>query len=253
VVDVHVSRIGFTPLKGTRHVDRSHVDLAVDGPVGDRAFCLVDLARGRVLRTVENPSLMRTSARWHAGVLSASLPGTSVQDVPVRTGEEVKVDYWGRSAALEVVDGPWGAAYSEYLGFDVALARSTGPGEIVYGAPVSLVSTSSLAKISDVTGREVDGAQFRATFTVHTDGEPPHVEDSWLGRTLHIGEAEIEVRTGIPRCAVVDLDPVTGLRRADVLRCLGGYRRSLAQIMFGVDAVVTSPGRVDLGAVVKGS
>jgi uncharacterized protein YcbX len=247
---VHVSRLGLTPLKGTRHVDLDHVDLTLDGPVGDRVFCLVDRARGRVLRTVENPSLMRTEAGWHGGVLTARLPGGTVEDVPTGTGEKLEVDYWGRVAALEVVGGPWAAAYSAFLGHDVVLARSSRPGEIVYGGSVSLVTSSSLDRVARDVG-PVDGAQFRATFTVDTAGEEPYVEDGWVGRTLLVGDASVEVRSVLPRCAVVDLDPATGTKSADVLKSLAGYRRALGEIVFGVDAVVTRPGRVEIGATVE--
>jgi uncharacterized protein YcbX len=150
-----------------------------------------------------------------------------------------------------VVGGPWAEAYSRHLRRDVALARSGGPGEIVYGAPVSLVTTSSLRRVAAATGGAVDGARFRATFTVDTDGLAAHVEDSWVGRRLRIGEAEVEVRSVIARCAVVDLDPGTGERRGDVLGALAGYRRAGGDITFGVDAVVAEPGRVEVDAVVE--
>ena len=128
---------------------------------------------------------------------------------PSPTGETLKVDYWGRPAALDVVEGPWADAFSRYLGYDVVLARSTQPGEIVFGASVSLVTTSSLARLAEDVG-PVDDRQFRATMTVDTDGEPPFVEDRWHGRRLRVGEAEVEVRGAIPRCAVIGLDPVSG-------------------------------------------
>lgn len=249
-MSVHVSRIGLTPVKGTRHADQPHVDLTLDGPVGDRVFCLVDRPRSRVLRSVEHPALVRTTARWHDGVLTATLPDRTVEDVPEPTGEKVEVDYWGRLVVLEVVDGPWAAVYSTHLGRDVVLARSAQPGDLVYGAPVSLVTTSSLDRVSTEVNATVDGAQFRATFTVHTEGQPPHVEDSWTGRTLRVGEAEVEVRGAVPRCAVVDRDPATGAGRAAVLKALGGYRRAGAEVVFGVDAVVTRPGRVGVDAPV---
>lgn len=247
---MHVTRIGLAPLKGTRHLDRRSVDLTPAGPVGDRVFCLVDPARRRVLRTVENPSLVRTAVRWRDGELCTELPTGPVTGVPEPTGETRTVDYWGRQAAVEVVGGPWAEAYSRHLDHDVELVRSA-PGEIVYGAPVSLVTTSSLGRLSAATGGVVDEAAFRATFTVDTDDEPAHVEDSWVGRRLRIGEAEVRVRALIARCAVVDLDPTTGERRNDVLAALAGYRRAAGEIVFGVDAVVVGPGRVDVDAVVE--
>ena len=61
------------------------------------------------------------------------------------------------------------------------------------------------------------------------------------GSSLQVGEAALEVRGAIPRCAVVDLDPVTGERDATLLKALG------PEVTFAVDAVVTRPGRVRVG------
>ena len=242
---MHVTRIGLTPVKGGRHAEQASVDLTIEGPVGDRVFCLVDPERGQVLRTVENPSMMRTSATWADGVLTSRLPGRTVAGTPAGTGRTLKVDYWGRVAALEVVDGPWAGAYSEHVGHDVLLARAWQPGEVVYGASVTVVTTSSLAELTRRTGSDVDSARFRATFTVDTGGAPAHVEDSWVGRRLRLGAAaEVEVRGVVPRCAVIDLDPDTGERRSPALKTLGGYRHLHGEVVFGVDAIVTQPGLV---------
>jgi uncharacterized protein len=248
---VHVSRIGFTPLKGGRHLEQAYVDLVLDGPVGDRVFCLVDRARERVLRTVENPALLRTSASWRGGVLTTTLPAGTVTGVPQLTDEVVKVDYWGRVAALEVVGGPWAAAYSRHLGREVVLARSTRPGEVVYGSSVSLVTSSALAELSRRAGTAVDASVFRATFTVDDDGSGA-LDGGDRPARLRIGDAEVEPRSAVPRCAVVDLDPMTGERRSDLLRTLAGYRRDLGGVVFGLDAVVTRPGRVHVGAGLHG-
>lgn len=250
---MHVSRIGLTPLKGTRHVALKRLRLDLDGPVDDRVFALVEPARQRVLRTVEHPDLLRTVVDWDGSELTVRLPGATLSGVPAVSEDVLEVDYWGRTVAVQVVDGPWAAAYSQYLGRDVLLARATGLGRTVYGSSVSLVTTSSVDHVADRLGVRVDDARFRATFTVDTRGEPPHVEDSWRGRRLRIGGAEVEVRDPLPRCAVIDFDPTTGEKRVDVLRCLGGYRHLSGEILFGVDAFVTRPGDVAVGAVLERS
>ncbi|HSN10796.1 MAG TPA: MOSC domain-containing protein [Propionibacteriaceae bacterium] len=252
---MHVSRAGFTPLKGARHLSRPYVDLTWDGPVGDRVFCLVDPARGRVVRTVENPSLMQTRAVWDGTILTVTLPGATVEGVPgatvegvpVPSGERRTLDYWGRRVTLDVLEGPWASAYSAHLGYDVVLARAAS-GDVVYGASVSLVTTASLDELSRRLDAPVQDAQFRATFTVHTDA--PHVEDEWIGRRLALGEAEVEVRSAIPRCRVIDFDPDTGTPRTDAMRALSTYRRQGNDVLFGLDAVVTKPGRVHMGDAV---
>jgi uncharacterized protein YcbX len=245
---MRVERIGFTPLKGARHVAHDSVELTDQGPVGDRIFCLVDPARGRVLRTVENPSLVQSVARWNGGTLRVDLPdGLRVEDAPRPSGEVLKVDYWGRTAAVERVDGPWARAFSEHLGYDVVLARSMSAGEVVYGAPVTLLTTASLHHLSERLGQVVDSARFRSTFLLDTGVDEPHVEDSWVGRRVRLGEATVLVRGRVPRCAVIDVDPEDGVGKAPVMRTIAGYRLGESEVHFGVDAVVVAPGTVHAG------
>lgn len=244
---MHVERIGFTPLKGTRHVPRPESELDHGGPVGDRQLCLVDPARDRVLRTVENPTLVQAVATLNAGRLHVELPGGVVDGEPIPTGELRSVDYWGRDAKLELLDGPWAEAFSAHLGYDVRLARPSRAGEVVYGGSVTLVTTSSMTRLGHALGRPVGSERFRSTYLIGADELPPHAEDRWVGQELRLGTAVVRVRGLVPRCAVVDLDPVTGARDVPVLRALAGYRRSDGEIWFGVDAEVAVPGHVAVG------
>ena len=159
----------------------------------------------------------------------------------------LKLDYWGRAAAVERCEGPWAEAYSDHLGYDVALCRCATEGEVVYGASVTLVSSASMRLLSRRLGREVDSARFRSTFLVDTGDSPGHLEDSWVGHELRVGQATLLVRGTVPRCAVIDLDPVTGRRDTQILAELAGYRQGQEGISFGVDAVVTGPGQVRSG------
>lgn len=241
---MHVARIGFTPVKGGRHLAHPSVPLSLSGPVFDRAFCLVDLSRDRCLRTVENPSLLGLGASWDGTVLSVDLPSGTVSGVPALSGVSRPVDYWGRSETVSVVEGPWAAAYSSFLGRPVVLAAAP-PGAVVYGAPVSLVTSSSLSWLASAAGAPVDGARFRATFEVDTSDLPPFVEEGWVGRRLRLGSAEVLVRSLIPRCAVIDLDPASGVADLPLLKALARARDGATG--FGVDAVVTVPGSVHEG------
>jgi uncharacterized protein YcbX len=121
------------------------------------------------------------------------------------------------------------------------------PGEVVYGAAVTLVTTSSMRLLAMRVGREVGSERFRATFLVATGDSPAHVEDSWVGQELRVGGAAVRVRGVVPRCAVVDLDPVSGQVDAPVLRELARYRLNTGEVGFGVDAVVTAAGTVRAG------
>jgi len=243
---VHVSRIGFTPLKGGRHRQHPEVELALTGPVGDRAYCLVDPVAARCLRTVENPRLLQMVASVDGDALTVTLPDGTVSGVPGLSGEKLTVDYWGRDAVVELLDGPFADACSRHLGRDVVLARAE-PGVVVYGGSVTLVTSSSLAELSRRAGAPASGERFRATFHLDVGDLPAHAEEEWAGRDLRVGAAVVRVRGAVPRCAVVDLDPATGERDVDVMRTLAGYRRGQGEVSFGIDAEVVVPGHVRTG------
>lgn len=229
---MQVVRVGFAPVKGARHATHHRATVAADGVVGDRVFCLVDPATDRCLRTVQHPELLRARAAWDGSTLTVDLPSGSHTGLPAATGEVRTVDYWGRPTPVEVVAGPWAAAYTEHLGRDVLLARAR-PGDVVYGGPVTLVSTDALARLGDA----VDPARFRATLLLSGDDPAP-------GDRVAVGSAVLEVRRRVPRCAVVDHHPLTGVRDARLLRALP---LEAGEPVFGVEADVVTPGTVATG------
>ena len=178
---------------------------------------------------------------------ASTLPAGVVDGIPAPTGEVLVADYWGREAKLELLDGPWSDALSAHLGYDVRLARATRAGEVVYGGSVTLVTTSSMARLGQWLGLAAAPERFRSTFLVDTGDLAPHGEDGWVGREVALGEAVVRVRGTVPRCAVVDLNPRTGVRDVPVLKALAGYRLSGGEVHFGVDAEVVVPGRVAVG------
>ncbi|MFC5930398.1 MOSC domain-containing protein [Cryobacterium melibiosiphilum] len=248
---MQIRNIGVSVLKGGRHTPAQRVDLRSDGPVDDRVFAVVDLAAGRVLKTVDNPSLVGCEAHWQAGELVVEVVGQQLAATPGTDGRRVTLDYWGRAVTMTVVDGPWAPALSRLLGRGVALARIEAPGGVVYGDTVALVSTGSLERLALESGIPVDSRRFRSTFTIDTGDADAHTEDFWNGRKLEVGGATLLVGAGIPRCAVIDLDPDTGDRGSNLLKTLGGYRLEAGEINFGVYARVVRPGVVSVGDHVR--
>lgn len=244
---MHIERIGFTPIKGGRHLAHDHVDLTIDGPAGDRMFSLVDLESQRILRTVANSALLTTSSRLAEDRLTVEIDNRIVSGIVRTTGQTLPLEYWGRTATVQVVEGPWASAFSALLGRTVALTRSTAPGEVVYGASVTLVTTSALRLLEEKLGHAVDARRFRSTFVVDTAGESAAVEDSWQGRQLDVGAARISVSGAVDRCAVIDFDPSSGDSGTQLLKTLAGYRILHKLIDFGVFATVVRPGRVHSG------
>lgn len=233
-----VRRAGFSPVKGTRHVAAGAVRLDELGPVGDREWCVVDVGARRVLRTVQHPLLMGVVARMSGPVLEVTLPGgESVAAEPALSGQTVTCDYWGRQVELALTDGPHAGLLSDHLGQDVRLARAP-RGEVVFAAPITIVATASLLEL------EADAGRFRATFVVET--VEPWVEDTWLGRQVRLGEALVRIGGPIPRCAVIDHHPETGVKDRRLLKTLVQRRpvNRAGEPMFGVYAEVVRAGVV---------
>ncbi|WP_068258640.1 MOSC domain-containing protein [Janibacter limosus] len=238
---VHITRIGLTPLKGARHAALTQVQLDRRGPVGDRVFCLVDVDRARVLRTVEHPRMVLVDARWDGSSLAVCTPDAgSVTGAPEPTGETLVSDYWGRDARLEIMDSPHAEVIARHLGREVRLARVGRPGEVVYGAPVSIVTTGALATLG-----EQDSSRFRATFTISADHDPEP------GTVLALGDAVVRVRGAVPRCRVIDIAPASGLLDRTHLRTLADQAHPSGELPFGVDAEVIVPGLVRSGQPVS--
>ena len=107
---------------------------------------------------------------------------------------------------------------------------------------VSILGLASLRALSDKAGRDLDPRRFRGNFWI--DGLGPWEEFEWIGRTLRIGTAEVEIRERITRCTATTVDPETGRPDTDTLGLLddGWGHQDL-----GVYGVVTSGGTARAG------
>jgi uncharacterized protein YcbX len=122
------------------------------------------------------------------------------------------------------------------------------PGTYYDAFPLMLLTTSALRSLRDaLPGSRVDVRRFRPSIVVDTGGEPGHPEVGWMGRRLAIGDAEVEVTTGCPRCVMVtrEIDGETPQDRS-ILRHIV---KDLGQNV-GVYATVTIPGRIRTGDAV---
>lgn len=251
-----VARIGVTPVKGMALVHPERVDLTEAGVPLDRDLYLVDEA-GRMVTGSEFGPLqtIRPSYDPSANSLSLALPdGTVVQGEVSRTAEPLLTDFYGRPVPAQVVEGPWASVLSAFVGVQVRLARCDRPGD---GTDVHHVTVMSRASAAEVARRgdhsgELDARRFRMTFEL--DGCAPHEEDTWIGSSVRLGDAELRIHGPVPRCAVTTQDPATGRKDFDTLKVIASYRELMREergIPFGVYAEVERPGRVGVGDPVE--
>lgn len=251
---MRVARVGSTPVKGCHHTAADAIGIDAHGPVGDRDWCLVGTRDEQVLRSITHPELLGVHAASDGTRLDLTLPdGTTARGVPTPAGERATLDYWGRPAPAEMYDGPHAALLSDFLGRPVRLAR-VDRGAVVYGAPVSLVTTASMADVADRLGRpEVAEQAPRTKSTLVVEADQPYVEDDWLGHEVSIGEAVVRIHARIGRCGLVNRHPDTGAADAPVLKTLAGYRPAnhRREPYLAVDAEVLRPGTVRVGDAVR--
>jgi uncharacterized protein YcbX len=248
---ISVARISLTPVK-CFHLDHpAEVTLGRNGVTGNRLFLLLG-ADGERLRSSATPWPVVVSASYDEDedFLEMRFPGgETIGGGAVGSGEELVIEAGGRARRVRVVPGPWAEPLSELGGCRVKLARLEGDG-ILQVEPVTIVSSASVARLSQEAGRPVDARRFRALFEL--DGCTEHEEDAWEGRQVRVGEALVEVGDPVIRCAVTTRDPDTGERDLDTLRLIASYRGQGpdGEIYFARYGRVVEPGRVRAGDAV---
>jgi uncharacterized protein YcbX len=151
-------------------------------------------------------------------------------------------------AADTVVHTPTGEKYDVT---DPALAAELGAGVRVirHGvgvfdtAPLSLVSTRTLADLGDLAGRDLDVRRFRPNLLVAPVVDTPYPEDSWVGRGLRVGALRMRVDQRDQRCVMINVDPVTAERDPVVLQTVAQHR----DVCVGVYGATVTPATVRLG------
>jgi uncharacterized protein YcbX len=247
-----VELISVTPVKCFALSHPESIELTPAGVLENRRFLLVN-GEGKRLRSslTSWPMVVRADYDRGAERLRMIFPdGGVVEGDALGDGEVLDVDFHERIVPARVVPGSWAERLSQMAGHPVRLVRPDEHGR-VQEAPVTLVSTESIARLAHEAGRPVDGRRFRMLFTL--SGCSPHEEDEWEGRLLRIGEAVVRAGGPVGRCAMTTRDPDTGETDLDTLGLIKGYRGMSARktIDFGVYATIEHPGHVRAGDPVE--
>jgi uncharacterized protein YcbX len=248
-----VTRFSIAPVRSLGLVHPSEIDLTAVGVVEDRRFYLIDETDRLIDRTVVG-ELVQIGSWTNAAAtrLRLTFPDGTMIDDEVTLGDAVTTPIYDRTGVGHVVKGPWAAALSDFTARHIRLIRCAEPAGTRLGNPASLVTDGSLDELAQHAGVDhVDARRFR--MLIEVAGATAHEEDTWIGRTIAVGEATLAVRKRCARCAITTQDPDTGVRDLDTLRTIIGYRglRDGKKVDFGVLADVVTPGRARLGDEVR--
>jgi len=107
---------------------------------------------------------------------------------------------------------------------------------------VSILNAASVADIERVVNAPVDPVRFRANLVL--DGLEPWAEAKWIGHSIAIGGAVLEVVEQIGRCAATEVNPATATRDINIPLAL---QRGYAHCNCGVYTRVVQGGRIAAG------
>ena len=116
--------------------------------------------------------------------------------------------------------------------------------------PLLVMTQQSLDTVASLApGSRADVRRFRPNLLIDVpDSGVPFPEQSWVGRTISVGEVELDIVTGCPRCVMVTRGFDDLPEDRDILRTIVGE----ADQLLGVYATVRTPGEVAVGAAVVG-
>ncbi len=274
-----VSALFRYPVKSMAGESLDELQLGPRGVPGDRAWAVRDEERGGIRGGKRFPELMQCAARYpEAPPVDGSIPAEitlpdgsqlaiSDEAAPAKLSELVgspltvwpllpadQLDHYRRGApVLEDAEAefrrvfgrtedeplPDVSKFPEFL-----MEFESPPGTYFDAFPLLLMTTESLASLSAAApdhAFRVD--RFRPNLLIETGSKAPYPERDWIGRTVHIGSAELEISMDCPRCVMTthgfsDLPKDPGIMRALVQENGGDL---------GVYATVKTPGTVNLG------
>lgn len=251
-----VTEIAYTPVKGLALAFPNEVDLELTGVRDNRRFHLV-AADGRLATGKLAGALVQIAATCDLDgtVLALHFPNGQAVEGDVVLGAPIETSLYGRPTRGRLVEGAFAGAISDFVNCDLRLVRLDEPGDGSdrgTRASISLVSTGTLERLAREAEQEtIDGRRFRMLFTI--TGVVEHEEDTWLGRSVAIGDAVVYVEEVVGRCVLTTHNPDTGVPDLDTLRILARYRPpdSGEPLPIGVWGHVEQPGAVRVGDAVR--
>ncbi|MEM6335730.1 MAG: MOSC N-terminal beta barrel domain-containing protein [Bacteroidota bacterium] len=251
------------PVKSLRGFEPAAWDAQPRGFADDRRWMVVDPA-GTFLTQRNVPAMATLAASVSDEALTIMAPDGAALVVP-RSADagHVLVTVWGDTLEAARAGDEADAWLSAQLGRPARLVHmsqrsvrmadpqyaptAANPVSLADGFPYLVTTTASLTDLNrrlETAGqRPVPMNRFRANLVIDT--EEPFEEDRW--RELRIGNVRFAVVKPCARCSVITTDQQTGARFREPLRTLARFRRVGSKVLFGMNLVPLTTGRLDAG------
>ena len=234
----HVAEVWRWPVKSMAGERVGALRVEDRGAGGDRTHAVLHHHRGewQPLTVREAPGLLAWQASY-PGVDGAVLDPAAPPPATV-TSPAGRTFGWDDPALPD--------ALADDLGRPVRLRRDTAGIQDLERSLLITVEATRVA-LAEELGTELDLRRFRPNVHVELD-TPPWAEHAWEGARLHFaGGVVAELLHPCVRCVIPTRDPDTRRKFPQLLRHLAAAHETL----FGINARVTVPGRVEAGEAVR--
>ncbi len=261
---VRIESLAFYPIKGCRRIALETAELLPSGLSHDREWMLVD-AKGMFITQRTDPVLATVAPALSADALAIDAPGRERLTLPLdRRGQRLKVRVWRDEVDADDMGDEAASWFTAVAGRPVRLVRyaldaarladplyardAYAPVRFPDGFPVLVTLTASLAALNAQLDTPLPMTRFRPSIVL--EGLGAFDEDRI--DTLRIGDAELRCVKPCARCIVTTTDQLSGERGVEPLPTLKRLRwnRAMKGVMFGENAVVLRPGRLNVSDTV---
>ena len=255
------------PVKSMMGEEMGTSEVTERGLLGDRSYAMIDPSTGKVA-SAKNPRKWPNLFDFRAAYAEAPRPGEkippvriAVPDGTIISSDQSDIDQTlsaalGREATL-VTSAPKTPTLEEYwpdlegLDHRETVTEEDMPPETFFDlAVVHILTTATINRLRELypEGR-FEVRRFRPNIVVEPiSGERDFVENSWIGRTLNLGdEVRLSITDPCPRCVMTTLPQGDLPKDVGILRTVAQHN----QTHVGVYATVLQGGMVRRGDPVR--
>lgn len=246
------------PVKSLAGICVDELELDDFGPAGDRRWMIVD-EEGHFVTQRSHPELATIQVSLVEGQVQLGIPGQGSFTLKP-TGERITTLVWrdwtsallGRPDASEALSRFCSSSVrfvympdDSFRRVDPERVKERRRVSFADGFPLLVTNLSSLEELNSRLQVPVEMRRFRPNVVVQ--GAAPWDEDHW--RELDLGACRLSLVKPCSRCVMTTVDPDLGVKdpATQPLKTLSGYRRTEDGVIFGMNAVHNSAGRIQVG------
>ena len=259
--EFYLSALYIYPIKSLGGISLNQAEIEEKGLKYDRRWMLID-QEGTFVSQRKHHSLALLQVNIDDEIVNiVHKNDTQIQasfTIGEQTGTPINVTIWDDQSRGTEVSTKVSRWFSDFLGMEVKLvempeeekrqvdpkyAKNEETVSFADGYPCLLIGQSALDGLNEKLEQAIAMDRFRPNL-VFTGGAS-HIEDTFF--SFDIGNVQFTAVKPCARCVLITVDQQTGVKGAEPLKTLAGYRTRNKKIMFGQNLLHSAPGTLRVG------